>query len=67
VFDVYCPYLLTFRLTPTKDNHSQLLQHTTVMPSEFNNDIQTEGMCICKLTKMKTVSDKITAPVQLHG
>jgi len=67
VFDVYCFYLLTFRLTPTKDNHSQLLQYTTIMPSEFNIDIQNEGMSICKLTKIKTVSDKITAPVQLHG
>ena len=37
------------------------------MPSEFNIDIQNKGMSICKLTTIKTVSDKITAPVQLHG
>lgn len=51
------------RLTPTKANHSQLLQYTKAKPSKFHKDIQTEGMSICKFTKIKTVSDKITARV----
>jgi len=51
------------KLTPTKVNHSQLLQCTTAMPSEFNIDIENKGMSNCKFTKIKTVSDKITACV----
>jgi hypothetical protein len=43
------------RLTSTKDNHSQLLQYTTAMPTEFNTDTQNKGMSICKFTKIKTV------------
>jgi hypothetical protein len=56
-------YLSYNKLTPTKANHSQLLQYTTAMLNEFNTDIQNKGMSIYMFTKIKAVSDKKTASV----